>query len=585
MRLESKTLAITIILLTALLYIVASCTSRDARLGKLDSIDSLMELNPQAAYDSLCNSKEQMTANNPKEISMRYRLLMAKAQNKLYLQMPSDFLFQDVVNYYNANGTINEKMEARYLYGCIYRDLKNEAKAMFYFQEAANIADTLSRTCNYSILFRIYGQIGDLYKSLYLRHEAILAYQKSSHYALKANDKQAWIQGMVQTATVYYTLGDTTKAIKISNQCEQLYRKEKMPQEAIRVLPRRIYFLLERHQYNKAKHLMETYECESGLFDKNGCIQQGREHYYKAKGLYYLGINRIDSAECYFHKLNKAGHIQEALNGLLTVYAKLCLKDSILKYSALCEKENDRAINSIQSEATQQVYNLQNNLILQKDIQRNKLQATIWKIIVISVCVLFLLIGLCLFFIYREQETKRLQKIKILNAAYSQCQKQLAQAISDYNIAQTNNIALIEEKQKQITSLQEKIKKLKILQNRVNKKDMQNVFRKSEIASVFKQKASPKMGTPKPSDLEWQVLEDSFAESFPRLYDKMVQAKLSRQELQVCLLILLQFDNSTMAVLMLTNTNVICNVKKRNNEKLFGEASATSLAKNLIESC
>ena len=82
-----------------------------------------------------------------------------------------------------------------------------------------------------------------------------------------------------------------------------------------------------------------------------------------------------------------------------------------------------------------------------------------------------------------------------------------------------------------------------------------------------------------------QVLEDSFAESFPRLYDKMVQAKLSRQELQVCLLILLQFDNSTMAVLMLTNTNVICNVKKRNNEKLFGEASATSLAKNLIESC
>ena len=35
----------------------------------------------------------------------------------------------------------------------------------------------------------------------------------------------------------------------------------------------------------------------------------------------------------------------------------------------------------------------------------------------------------------------------------------------------------------------------------------------------------------------------------------------------------------------LTNTNVICNVKKRINEKLFGEASATSLAKNLIESC
>ena len=580
-----KSVAIVILTLTTLLYMVASCTSKDVRLGKLDGIDSLMEQNPQAAYDSLCHDKEQMTANSPKEVSMRYRLLMAKAQNKLYLQMPSDFLFQDVVNYYDANGTINEKMEARYLYGCIYRDLKNKAKTMYYFQEAANSADTLSRKCNYSILFRIYGQIGDLYNSLYLRHNAIAAYQKSSHYALKANNKQAWIQGKVQTAAVYYTFGDITKAIKISNQCEQLYRKEGMNQEAIRVLPIRIYFLLERHQYNQAKHLMDTYECESGLFDKNGCIQQGREHYYKAKGLYYLGINRIDSAEYYFRKLNKAGHIRDALNGLLTVYAKLCLKDSILKYSTLCEKENDSIINSVQSEATQQVNNLQNHLILQKDIQRNQLQATIWKIVVISVCALFLLIGLCLFFIYKEKETKRLQNIKMLNTAYAQCQKQLAQAISDYDIAQTNIIALVEEKQKQITGLQEKIKKLKMLQNQINKKDMQNVFRKSEIASDFKQMASPKIGTPKPSDVEWQTLEDSFAESFPQLYDKIGQAKLARQELQVCLLILLQFDNSTMAVLMLTNTNVICNVKKRTNEKLFGEASATSLAKNLISSC
>lgn len=114
---------------------------------------------------------------------------------------------------------------------------------------------------------------------------------------------------------------------------------------------------------------------------------------------------------------------------------------------------------------------------------------------------------------------------------------------------------------------------------------MQNVYRKSEIVAVFKQKSSLKIGTPNPSDVEWQTLEDSFAECFPRLYSKMEQAKLARQELQVCLLILLQFGNSTMAVLMLTNTNVICNVKKRTNEKLFGEASATSLAKNLISSC
>ena len=111
------------------------------------------------------------------------------------------------------------------------------------------------------------------------------------------------------------------------------------------------------------------------------------------------------------------------------------------------------------------------------------------------------------------------------------------------------------------------------------------VFRKSEIASIFKQMGSPKIGTPKPSDIEWQSLEDSFIECSPYLYNKLTQAKLSRQEFQVCLLILLQFDNATMAILMHTNSNVICNVKKRTNEKVFREASATSLAKNLITSC
>lgn len=81
-------------------------------MGKLDGIDSLMEQNPQAAYDSLCHDKERMTANGPKNITMRFRLLEAKAQNKLYLQMPSDSAFQEVVEYFDNNGTSNDKMQA-----------------------------------------------------------------------------------------------------------------------------------------------------------------------------------------------------------------------------------------------------------------------------------------------------------------------------------------------------------------------------------------------------------------------------------------------------------------------------------------
>ena len=50
---------------------------------------------------------------------MRYRMLEAKALNKLFKPMPSNSLFQEVVVYYDRRGTPNEKVEALYLLKCI----------------------------------------------------------------------------------------------------------------------------------------------------------------------------------------------------------------------------------------------------------------------------------------------------------------------------------------------------------------------------------------------------------------------------------------------------------------------------------
>ena len=45
--------------LLTLLYILGSCTNESAEMMKLQQIDSLMEKNPQAAYDSLCYHKKE----------------------------------------------------------------------------------------------------------------------------------------------------------------------------------------------------------------------------------------------------------------------------------------------------------------------------------------------------------------------------------------------------------------------------------------------------------------------------------------------------------------------------------------------
>ena len=63
---------------------------------------------------------------------------------------------------------------------------------------------------------------------------------------------------------------------------------------------------------------MNIYEKYSNLFDCNNNINSGYEHYYKAKGMLYLGINQVDSAEYYFRKLSHhKDFTYEASQGLL----------------------------------------------------------------------------------------------------------------------------------------------------------------------------------------------------------------------------------------------------------------------------
>ena len=100
-----------------LLLLTGSCSDHRVQMVWLAEMNSLMEKNLQAAYDSLCNHRQDMSQSGEK-VEMRYRMLEAKALNKLFKPMPSDSLFQEVVDYYDSKGTPNEKMEAHYILGC-----------------------------------------------------------------------------------------------------------------------------------------------------------------------------------------------------------------------------------------------------------------------------------------------------------------------------------------------------------------------------------------------------------------------------------------------------------------------------------
>lgn len=398
-----------------LLYILVGCTGNRVQMQRLQVIDSLMEAHPQAAYDSLCRFDSLEMEDSPRKVAMKCRMLMAKAQNKLYLSMPTDSIFQEVVDYYDSWGTDNEKMQAYYLMGCVFRDQKDAPKAMMSYKKAIECADTLRKECDYKVLFGIYGQMADIYRYQYLHKQSIECYKKYSYYAAKANNMASYIQGFELIASEYYALGDTLKAVEQIKKGYRQYKAHGMRQDAAQMLPTLIYVCLQRAQYQQAHYHMDIYEKESGLFDKNNNILTGREHYYKAKGMYFLGINRIDSAEYYYRKLGRYGFRYETAQGLLSVYRKHLNGDSIRKYSISCEQEMDKILNGTQANAVIQASSLYNYTRLQEEIDEERLNKEQNKYLLIFVC--FVALGCLGYFVrlYKKMQSRMSQKIASVN--------------------------------------------------------------------------------------------------------------------------------------------------------------------------
>lgn len=566
-----------------LLYILVGCIENRVQMQRLQVIDSLMEAHPQAAYDSLCRFDSLEVPDASRKVAMKCRMLMAKAQNKLYLQLSADTKFQEVVDYYDSWGTDNEKMQAYYLMGCVFRDQKDAPKAMMSYKKAIECADTLRKECDYKVLFGIYGQMADIYRYQYLHKQSIECYKKYSYYAAKANNMASYIQGFELIASEYYALGDTLKAVEQIKKGYRQYKAHGMRQDAAQMLPTLIYVCLQRAQYQQAHYYMDIYEKESGLFDKNNNILTGREHYYKAKGMYFLGINRIDSAEYYYRKLGRYGFKYETAQGLLAIY-RICLNsDSIKKYSVLCEQEMDKILNGTQANAVVQAASLYDYSRLQQKINKEKLSKVRNKYLAILFVFILSLVFIILVRHYKRIKRKMAEELNKANKDYVMIAQKMKKACEDLKMLQVDKEAFIQQKQEEVSSLQATLHKYKEKYDLLDLADKNNALLASDVVVRFKEMATQKRNGKKAQENDWQELRLIFQQKLPLLFEKMRTSKLSPQELKVCMLVYLTMDNTEVATLIDTTTKTVNNAKQKVNNKIFGDKSASSLYKNLLK--
>ena len=244
---------------------------------------------------------------------------------------------QPYVDFFDEQGTSNDRLLAHYLLGRAYHEHGEAPMALQCYQDAVECADTLSTDCDYPQLARVYGQMAQVFYEQGLYRQQLSHEQQSVRFAWKGKDTLLALRNHEQEFFAYKGLGMNDSAIKVIEHVADQYCQYVDSANSAISLGLAIIPIIESGDFAKAGNIINKYESLSGRFDSHGNIEEGREIYYKAKGLYFLYTNTYDSAEYYFRKEMHDGkdysNQNSSANGLVLLYQKKHNSDSVAKYA------------------------------------------------------------------------------------------------------------------------------------------------------------------------------------------------------------------------------------------------------------
>jgi len=414
-----------------LLLCLSSCMDDKAVLALLDRAEAMMEEHPDSAYGWLCQA-DSTIAQQSKKTRMRHLLLQAEAMNKLYLQMPPDSLFQEVVDYYDHHGTSNQQLKAHYLLGCIYRDMKEAPQAIQCYYDAVEKADTLSEDCDYTTLYRVYGQMAELFDEQIMPKEELEALKEVQKYTQKAGDLKTYVKGKELMCRPLFMLRDTSAILDIVEETRFLSRKYGLPQESLESSLQAIFIYLGRNQFDKAHELIRLYEKGAVVFNKDYPDSSKREAFNIIKGAYYAGTNQFGVADSIYRALLRAGFEFEAYDGLLNLFQKQKESDSIVKYWPLYDESFAKRYTTLYSQSMHKVSALYDYTRHQRLAKKRKDEADRNWILFIASVSFATIILIMVYGMHKRFRMNKLRDVARLNSNLAKVKQNYMKALTEW---------------------------------------------------------------------------------------------------------------------------------------------------------
>ena len=632
-------------LLCSLLSVFTGCDTgsspshvdaRRAALSVMTKADSLMRTRPDSALKLLYSlTPEGKPFPLGEGWGEAYYLLLLDAQNKCDTVFRSDTLQRALVSYYDRHGTPNERMRAYYLLGRACHDMGEAPRALDCYQQAIDCADTTSTDCDYYTLSAVYGQMSSLFHRQFLAEDELKAQVAAEKYSWKTKDTLRALEDYELRFRPYYLKGEKDSVLAILYSAQEKYRKHGYIESAARASLAIIAILLEREDYSKVGKYIEVYEHESGLFDKDGNIEKGREIYYYYKGCYLQGTGKLSEAEIYYRRALYHGYDEAAYKGLLSVYRERNIPDSMAKYSQLYAEANDKGFMETNAEVVHQTSALYDYSRYQQLSEKNAAKLAKGRLLNTYILFGLLILLALLVFLYNKVRKRTRRRVTMLAQNYLEAQREKEEAKQNLKLLSYQHAEDIKSLEKQIDSLQKNIEEnekrkdilaidnsrkmieLKKLQDTISKAKedysvkvatqneeirrlklqvkffkgqidrekndtMLIAFRKTSIYETISKHNLFKKQYNRIKESEWKILKRFFCQYFPE-YDDFIRqdAILTENEIRVCMLHRIGFSPKAIANLMEKKQSSITNFRSNINRKLFFEEGAATFDDNM----
>ena len=567
--------------------LLMACSERQEYVRMLEQAKTLMHDEPDSAL-MIIDSLGQHEAEFGKSFRMRYRLHRLNALNKVDTLFCSTDEARELTDYFDDHGTPNEQMLAYYLLGRAYYDIHESPMALSCFQTATERADTTATDCDYRQLSRVYGQMSNIFYQQNLMRQSLEYSILEEDYAWKGKDTLNALRSVAGTIFIYQRLSKTDSAIL---KCEEVYsqfRRYGYNNYAVSYLPSIIGNLIEEGYMNRASIYLNAYELESGYFDASHNIEKGREVYYYNKGLYYMSIDKLDSAEYFFRKELRDGKDFNNQNagsrGLALLYQKRHMPDSAAKYALYSYEMNDSVYAQMATREVEQVQGMYDYSRNQQIAEKAKEKAEREQRIVWAVLTILILLMMASAYIAREVYKKR----KEMQQAYSRKVSDLAKAQAD--IVRLRSLAehteelstLIAEKETEMQKMADEIDSYKEKLG-TQRESAESLLEDSDIYHELTKKAGKAVEL---TNDDWHQVNVLAIETLPHFY-KFISSKkleLNDKEFKTCMLVRMHFAPKDIANMLGVSQAYITKLRNNMMPKLFGmEGNSKELDEKLMQ--